>query len=369
MGEIWIQYHYSSNPAMTYNVVVANIRASVTGAGGIPGRYSAYIPVTIDNTNTVASTGPNFQQLVYFNPVQSSAYTANEASDLGNIRFYQGSTELYSWCESGCNTVTSTNAVFWVNIPGGIAAGTNVVVNMYFLSNTVEYDGLYAGEAPQLTLPTAYAQYDNGAKVFNFYDDFAGSTLNTNAWTPINGILGTVAVSNELTLTDTGSGVNAYALVVSKSAYPPPQVEEAYMFSGILTNFVELAVSNTPSFSQADESTYAGYGSFIDSGSGNKPCIAWQVLTSYGCTEFTPAFSSFPVGVWGLVWPWTGSETAYFAGETVTSVSSYLTLPSSYYLSLGVGGNAGSVSSYWARFRTYPPGGVMPAVSFGSFSH
>ena len=168
-GAIWIRYTAGHSQTSVVQLV-GKIKVPVVSASSGPSvGVLAYLPITITNTNTVAGTGSNFQQMLYFNP-SSSAYSANEASDLGNLRFSEGSAFLDSWCESGC-TSSSSNAIFWVLIPGGIgfnaAGNANVVINMSFLGNTVEYDGAVAGEAPQLS--PSYAQYDNGASIFHLY--------------------------------------------------------------------------------------------------------------------------------------------------------------------------------------------------------
>ena len=75
------------------------------------------------------------------------------------------------------------------------------------------------GEAPQIpcgSTPTSscsnYAEYDDGANVFNFYDNFAGTTLNTSKWTATgtysinNGILIKNSSSSYLTSTDSYGG-------------------------------------------------------------------------------------------------------------------------------------------------------------------
>src|SRR5271156_664765 len=71
--------------------------------------YAGYIQPIIITNNQGSATGVNFQQMIMFNAISYSSY---EANDLGNIRFYQGSNQLYSWCESGCSSF-SPNAIFW----------------------------------------------------------------------------------------------------------------------------------------------------------------------------------------------------------------------------------------------------------------
>ena len=138
--------------------------------------------------NQQNSTGGNFQQMITFNSLNYSVY---EASNLGNIRFYQGSSELYSWCESSCSS-SLTNTIFWVKIPNGIAAMSIAQINLTFAATTSNYDDNYAGQAPSLS--SGYGMYDNGAKVFSLY--FDGNT-NPSAFGPASGV--TVAQATGVT--------------------------------------------------------------------------------------------------------------------------------------------------------------------------
>lgn len=102
-----------------------------------------YVPITLTNSQNGNAASP-FQQLVYFNP---STYSSYEASNLGNLRFYAGPTELDSWCERGCNN-TGSNAVFWVALSPAVPALSSIVINMTFLSTSTNFDGVIAGENP-----------------------------------------------------------------------------------------------------------------------------------------------------------------------------------------------------------------------------
>ena len=46
---------------------------------------------------------------------------------------------------------------------------------MVFQTVSTNFDKNYWGEAPSLS--GTYGQYDNGANVFTFYDNFAGASL------------------------------------------------------------------------------------------------------------------------------------------------------------------------------------------------
>ncbi len=130
---------------------------------------------TTPSSNNSSNNSISYDQIVSFNP---SLYSNYESYDLGNIRFYNGNSELYSWCESGCNS-SSTNATFWVKILNETNT-LNKNISVMFLHNVSQYDGIYAGEAPELS--SIYGKYDNGARVFPLYDNFIGNTLNTSKW-------------------------------------------------------------------------------------------------------------------------------------------------------------------------------------------
>lgn len=150
------------------------------------------VSFTLYNDQPVA-TQAGFQEMINFS---ASTYPSYVSSDLGNIRFYSGNTELYSWCEANCNSSSKGNAVFWLSLPSPIGAdgGSNTLtLKMYFVKG-LDYDGVCAGEAPQLS-PT-YAQYDNGAKIFGVYDNFA--VLNNSRWATEHA---SYTTSNGITLT------------------------------------------------------------------------------------------------------------------------------------------------------------------------
>ena len=119
-------------------------------------RRSCPALITITNNQCVppVATAAPFDQEVIINP---SAYSSYETPNLGDIRFYLTNSpailqnELNSWCESGC-TSSSTNAIFWVKIPSGIPACSSVTLNMTFNIGSGNYDGIHAGEAPQLSV-------------------------------------------------------------------------------------------------------------------------------------------------------------------------------------------------------------------------
>jgi len=137
-----------------------------------------------------------FQQKVKRNP---STYQAYEVPDLGNFRFCADNvctTQLNAWLESctpSC-TPTAISASAWLKLTSSIA-GSGGTLTIYFVlrSLSTTFDGNFWGEAPNI--PGTYGTNDNGANVFNSYDNFAGTTL-SNKWTTVKSSGGSVAVNN-----------------------------------------------------------------------------------------------------------------------------------------------------------------------------
>ncbi len=324
------------------------LRGSVTaqGAANAIQPTAAYVPITITNTEPVPAPA-GFQQMITFQP---SAYAQYERSDLGNIRFYYNGDELRSWCESNCASSSGSSwAVFWVKMPVAVPASTathnSITIDMYFMPTFLGYDGVFAGEAPQLS--STYGQYDNGASVFGFYDNFAGSTLNPG-WTVMGGSsAGTVTVSNGVTLSGGSSGwwgiENTYPV-------PEPSVIELY--------------GETMTANGFGAGTYNGVG-FIDR-AGLTP-TAWGIAqTSNGLVlgaTFVDGGTSPALDTWYLIGGFYVSGSPVLYANYLEQVSTTYAFSSSY-LVLNVYQGADAVYQ-WVRTRAYPPNGVMPSTTLG----
>ena len=163
-GGVYTGKCYSSGTFYAFNgpiLEAANFQST-------SGTTSTTSTSTTSTTTTISQSGYH-QQLVPVNAVFYQQYTSN---DLGNIRFYSGSVnslnppsanELYSWCETGCNS-SSYNAVFWLRVPNGMT-----YITMNILSKGTEYNGIsgYAGESPLQS--NTYGTFDNGQNVFYAY--------------------------------------------------------------------------------------------------------------------------------------------------------------------------------------------------------
>ncbi len=150
------------------------------------------IPVNVSNTQNFSTQAPFQADL----NIDSAAFPRINAN-WSNVEFNTGpngsGTVLQAWVESG-STNSSTDTVVWVRLPASIPAHGNVTIYMDILPSPVMSAAGPTGEAPQLS--PSYAEFDNGAKVFDFYDNFAGTKLssawNANVTGPFPGLNGSL---------------------------------------------------------------------------------------------------------------------------------------------------------------------------------
>ncbi|MFP3317364.1 MAG: hypothetical protein RXN79_03090 [Candidatus Nanopusillus sp.] len=109
--------------------------------------------------------GPNFAYInnaTLFNEIDSNGQNVYFVSSSGNI--------LYSWYEGQLNYNGVTCDVWWINIPNGISANSNITIYMYIGNNSSNYYSQYypyVGASPQVI-----SGYDNGQDVFIAYGYF-----------------------------------------------------------------------------------------------------------------------------------------------------------------------------------------------------
>jgi hypothetical protein len=327
----------------------------------------SYVPITITNNQSSATPSP-FQEKITWNP---SSYTSYEASDLGNIRFYNDSaftTPLYAWLESCTPSLSNiaTSATAWIKLTTQIAGnGGTQTIYMAFLSTTTSFDGSYWGAAPNLSSP--YGQYDNGANVFSFYDNFAGTSLNSK-WTIFDSSAGTIAVNNGVTITSSSSS-HSVGIVAS---YTPPTtgiVTETYFNAATPTAGYRVFDGNSiTSSSTAEQNGYVG---ILQAGGGN--IIKLSKMASGTQTDLASSSDALTAGnnyTSSLLW-----QSSTLTMADLTNAHSVSTTDTTYSLStmtqvaLALGATSGNkYVTYWFRIRQSPPSGVMPSASFGGIS-
>jgi len=316
------------------------------------------IPITtytITITNNQADPTPSpFQQLLQLN----LSSILSSSSQLLNLQFcldVNCNTPLYAWTES-YNSNLST-VYIWVNLPVSIPANSSITIYI-FVRNSIQYP--YTGIAPQLT--STYAQYDNGENIFILYDNFAGTSLNTNKWTSyISG--GTITVNNGLTIQSSSS--TNYVGIITLSSFSTNTIFDVYLSSfTVQSSSINSAHGIGAQTGNSDTSNGYQYTSWNYSNP-NGGTISYGPLSN----AETPivAGPNFPTSnsVISGYWLGTGNEAFgvnySFVSITNNSVSS---TGSNYYV-IGAYYKPQAATSvwYWARVRVYPPNGVMPSNS------
>jgi hypothetical protein len=306
-----------------------------------------YTPITLTNSQSAPTPAP-FQQMI------QAPITFRDG-----VRFLSPTDGwLLAWLESIGSDGTAT---IWVKIPSSIPAGGTYRLYM-IQDSTLPIDGVYWGEAPQLspTLPQlspTYGAYDNGANVFNFYDNFAGTSLNAKLWN-VSAATG-YTVNNGLTV-NPGGGVTSYAefsqgVFETYGNITPGNPSASWWGTkgfGLAANRYFVQISDDPA-----------NGSILDLSSGVPGASVWPHWMDHG-----------GVGVWSIIVPSPTSTVIYGQFNYSNTVSTEgkpagacvftNPLPIAFIPGSNRGVPIGPFN--WVRARAYPPNGVMPAVSLGA---
>ena len=290
------------------------------------------VPITIQNTQSVATSAP-FQQELQFSESTYSNYI-NYNGNTANFEFlYKNLTVIPSWIESN----SSGTITVWLDLAKGIPASSSITVYMKFApttTNLLSSSGTSGiGEAPQLS--STYAEYDDGANVFNNYWNFAGTSL-PSGWVNENNGYGTVTVDDGITVIN-GSDVG------TSLALSTPSIIEGYIDP-------QSGSSGTIKFD-------AQLVSWASSGSYYQPYIYDSGFTYYSPEEPLNAYSVYGMANNGVNAWW------YFNDAQVQTQSTTVGEPDSIQLG-GGGGSGGTISAYWIRIRAFPPNGIMPSYTF-----
>ena len=320
----------------------------ISNAQTLPSGTVYYQNITIGSWSGASTQ--YVQQMVNLteNNYYSFVYNGNQA----NFEFtYANGTVVPAWIESNNSGVLT----IWLNI-------TNTTTNVYLdifnsTTNTLSSSGTSGiGEAPQLS--STYAEYDDGASVFNNYWNFAGTTL-PSGWSTEIPSGATITQNNGITFT-TDSSVG-YVGITYTTGIPSPVVLEGDVtsLSGVAEGLAEQASSACNTEMYIFNGWTGGYEGYSSS-------------TSQGmCAGFSSLSTSFVFGtsIEGLVWYSNSGQTWYNNYNSYTTSSTGAgNLPADIYPSIGIyqTSPSTSITYQWLRTRAYPPNGVMPTTTFGT---
>jgi len=313
------------------------------------------IAYTITITNSQANPTPStFQQLLNLN----LSSILSSSSQLLNLQFcldINCNTPLYAWIESYNSNLSSV--YIWINLPTSIPANSSITIYM-FVRNSIQYP--YTGIAPQLT--STYAQYDNGGNVFLFYDNFAGTSLNTNKWASYTSS-STITVNNGLTIQTPTSAV--YAGIITLSSFPTNTIFDAYLYSfKVQSSTYNSAHGIGVQTNSSDTANGYQYTSWNNKNP-NGGTISYGPLVSAE-TPIT-AGPNFPTSnsVISEYWLTTGNEAFGVNYSFVSITNNSVSNTGSNYYVIGAYYEPQAATSiwYWARVRALPPNNVMPSNS------
>jgi len=313
--------------------------------------YPNLFSIKLTNTQSVDTPSP-FQQMLQLPVSQLQSYSPILASDFHNIRFVYNGTAIPAWLESISNGV----ATIWVKLPVSIPANSSITIDME-VDPSLNFDGVYWGENPLLS--STYAQYDNGASVFPYYQRWGSLSSLPSDWSSVSGTV----LTFEDTYTEISSGPNDqwYGIYLN----PLPQSFLAPTTWALYGNLysVKYAIG-------VQAGTATGYnnngGYVIDdtSSSGLPPPEIYFynppnfIATGYTDSNNNKLYSmqlNSPTSVQIFV-----NYSQIYSNDSATSQNvSYfiiMTTNSSNY------GPSGPAYIYWLRTTAYPPNGVMPTV-------
>ena len=331
----------ASTPTTTNSVYIKTLTVKSALLTCPSANDTACYPIYINN-NQNSATGNDFQQMINLTESSFSALKYTPTNTFANFMYtYSNGTVIPAWIESN----TSGKIITWLNISKGLNANSNTLIYLNIKhSNQLNASGLNGiGEAPQLT--STYAQYDDGARVFNNYWNFAGTTL-PSGWTIENPAYETASVNNGIFINTTQTSQAFY--YSSPLTFPL-----IYSFYGETVNSLggtsRLLNMITPVIG-----LYPIYFGLASGGGFRGTGIETSAGTSFTWTVNTPYLFT---GSYGLA-----SQNMQINYITMTT-QSYSITPPFYILEWQ---DTANNFFYWIRTSEYPPNGVMPSYTFGS---
>jgi hypothetical protein len=257
---------------------------------------------------------------------------------------------------------------------------------MAFLPTSTEFDGIVAGEAPELS-PT-YGQYDNGANVFAQYGGggstgWSSFTFQSGTWTTSNGYLQQTSASVS------GGANGGPAALIESTQYSVTSsyvIEMAFSYTGQSSPRVGIIADGTPvgtaGSGSADTMGYRFIGQQTNNGAGFVSFLndlkAWVSNGGYQGSTST----AYTMRVTDAAGTWSGNlysgysptgtsvanlgNTLYTTSNNQGATSGYIGISAGFYTGSQVIGNP--INVQWFRLRAYPPNGVMPSANVGSLT-
>ena len=191
-----------------------------------------------------------------------SGWTSISTGNFGqNVEFfYYNGTVIPSWLEN----YTANHAIWWLKL-GSIPASSSITVYIGIApTSTNLFNTVNDGEAPQLS--STYAQYDDGANIFNLYTNWAGTSA-PSGWTLASSSDGAASVNNGLTIKTGDVDDSSYGYAVYSAGTFSNMIISSYVSAvsisstagGMTGNPAAFSSSTSPSPNTAPECNNFGY--------------------------------------------------------------------------------------------------------------
>ena len=313
----------------------------------VPNSVEAYVSVILNNTQSSPTPAP-FQQMINVpNTTSFWNYINTTSGYFGqNVEFFYGNGKtIPSWLES----YNSSSGRWWIKI-GTISASSVTKIYMGFASKTTNlFNTKDVGEAPQIS--STYAEYDDGANIFNNYWNFAGTSLPSGLTA-----FGYPSTVNNGFIPTTGNGPSYVYTSVSSSLIGEMGASADVSIIGFTNSIPSFSTDYYPG--SGTYAFYTGYMGYYQPGqTGNIFYSTSSSITSIASPVPTTSFY-----VSGFYWQ-TGHQEWWTNYESISATNSLISAPPTDYLVMG---SDEGWTAYWLRTRAYPPNGVMPSVTFSS---
>ena len=375
-----LYYCIAASDSEVYPILISNTQSQAT-----PAPFQQDIAICNGSINI----GPNFVYInnaTLFNEIDSNGQNVYFVNSSGNM--------LYSWYEGQLNYNGVTCDVWWINLPNGIPANSNVTIYMYVGNSSNNYYSQYypyVGASSQVI-----SGYDNGNYTFIAYGYFDNifdgwnRYIYSGSWSP-------TATPNGIEMINNNGYEGTYILPPNNGNIPliPLIVEEAwYHTSGADANTISL-FGNTNN--QVDVTNVGGTDGGSTPASSSSTFVQFEyysgqpyVMLKSAVTNSILSQTSFPTSG-GTFYSYlivnsSYAQTGYYIYNS-NQVWAPLTLLDTYninnngytyanlnynpfqYGTLEIGAGTGGVSSYqyeeWVVARAYPPNDVMPSIYIG----
>jgi hypothetical protein len=343
---------------------------------------SGWYLIFITNTQSVSTPSPFQQDIAICNGTLNignnfayinNATLFNEINSNGSNVYFtttNGSTpNIYSWYEGQLNYNGVYCDIWWINLPNGIPANSNITIYMYIGNSSSNYYSQYYPYvgAPIQVLGTS--QYDNGQKVFNYYQNFGGLSALPSGWTYIYNNQNSVSFSTDYTIIPPlSSNYGNDGITTTNNYNLQNNIVDIYAsVPNINTNtgyqWMVLGVGTATS----PDTYFMGPGGGIIAG-GNNDGAAFSgggtgvfslvvgTNSSLGSVNYSYVPTMYSIGF--------SSSNTYFL-VNYNQVLNTTIIPGSFSLPITIGQqeDGGNIYLYWVLLRSLPPNDVMPSIS------